>query len=709
MAHVKKTLWLAVAFSSASTHALSQEATPVDLGTLVLRGDKISRTADEVAPGTSIVTGFDNERSGAATVSSAINSLPNVLADEDATIPTVRGISSTFNTNQVFGSGVLPRVPILVDNVASPVAQSSGYLSNSAWDVGTIEVARGPQPTSTGRNAFSGAIRVFTNDPIFDSEYAFRLGASSLRDGMSAAFMLNEQIIQDQLAIRIAGDMRVSDTLVRVNDPNVVGVDVNELEYRNLRTKVLYAPESLPGFELKFTYDHKTSRDQYAPVIGAGNKLNQLSIDNFILQGSYDVTEREQLILDGSYEFSEGNTLFFRASQSDNTLENPFIGSLARAGFREFGALKFDNNETEFETYLQFADVGPITKGVIGIIHTDTTEVVDNDPSGLSSVFVIDVDGTSSTSAIYGEIEWDLGQVAGLGGLTLITGGRFERDKRTRRVFADTNLQTSRTFEEDIFLPKVGLRYEPNDTVEIGYTYSEAYRPGGAEVDLVSGFVFPIGAPNALGVSPFEKETIKNHELHFKASLLEDRLNLGGTLFYYEYNDAQVPGASAVASAFPGFFLTGNIPEAVGKGLELTADYQTDNGWGFNTNLGWLDTKITNAGSIAKAFQGSELPNAPRFSGSLGVNYEHASGWDASLGLRYVGEMNTTLGGAKLDDYMIVDLAAGYDFESFNNSNLRLDVFVNNVADKGYLVENTDGRNVVGRPREIGINLTARF
>ena len=58
---------------------------------------------------------------------------------------------------------------------------------------------------------------------------------------------------------------------------------------------------------------------------------------------------------------------------------------------------------------------------------------------------------------------------------------------------------------------------------------------------------------------------------------------------------------------------------------------------------------------------------------------------------------------------MIVDLAAGYDFESFNNSNLRLDVFVNNVADKGYLVENTDGRNVVGRPREIGINLTARF
>lgn len=702
---------MAVALSSVSTLVLAQDAAPFDLGTLVLRGDKVSRTADEVAPGISIIPERLVESPATNTIAQVVKGQANVLADEDGTIPTIRGISSTVNTNQVFGSGIVPRVPILVDNVASPAAQSTGYLSSSAWDVSAVEVARGPQPTSTGRNAFSGAIRVFTNDPVFEPEYALRFGASSLRNVTTTAFMINQPLVEDQLAFRLAGEFRQGETLSRVNDPLVTAFDPNELDYRNLRAKLLYTPASLPGLELKFTYDRKTSRDHYAPVIEAGNRPDQLFINNFVGFGGYDVTKKENFILDGSYDFSDTTKLFFRASRSDNILENPFTGTSlsAAAGFRDFGSLSFNNDETEFEAYLQFSDIGSIDKGVIGIVHNQSDEIVDNDPSGLANAFLIDVDGSAKTTAIYGEVEWDLGAVAGVEGLTLITGGRYEKDTRTRRVFADTNLQASRTFKEEVFLPKLGLRFNPSDTLELGYTFSKAYRPGGVEVDLVSGFLFPIGAPGALPVSPFERETIKNHEFHVKASFYDDRLTLGGTLFYYEYKNAQVAGASAVASAFPGFFLTGNVPEAKGKGIELTADYQGPSGFGFNASLGWLKTEITNAGPIAAAFQGFELPNAPEFTGSLGVTYEHSSGWDAGANLRYVGEMTNTLGGPTLDDYVVVDFAAGYDFRAFKNTDMRIDLVINNLTDKGYIVENVGPRTIAGRPREVVVNLTARF
>ncbi|MEM8839853.1 MAG: TonB-dependent receptor plug domain-containing protein, partial [Pseudomonadota bacterium] len=167
----KKTIY---SFALATTFLWPVSALPQGVGeTIVLdevliEGDKIGRTFDEIVPSIVVFTEEDLERPDLPTVFSVINSSPNVIADEDGTLPTVRGISSTVNTNQVLGSGVLPRVPILVDNVATGAAQSSGLLSNTAWDVSTVEVAKGPQATSTGQNAFSGAIRIFTNDPVFE-------------------------------------------------------------------------------------------------------------------------------------------------------------------------------------------------------------------------------------------------------------------------------------------------------------------------------------------------------------------------------------------------------------------------------------------------------------------------------------------------------------------------------------------------------------
>lgn len=44
------------------------------------------------------------------------------------------------------------------------------YVDASPWDVEQIEVLRGPQSTTQGRNTMAGAIVVNTKDPTFDWE-----------------------------------------------------------------------------------------------------------------------------------------------------------------------------------------------------------------------------------------------------------------------------------------------------------------------------------------------------------------------------------------------------------------------------------------------------------------------------------------------------------------------------------------------------------
>ncbi|MEM8651174.1 MAG: TonB-dependent receptor [Pseudomonadota bacterium] len=704
-----------------------------ELDRIIVEGDKLGRDQDEVVPSIVVITEEEIQNPATPTISNVINDIPNVIADEDGTVPTVRGISSTVNTNQIIATGVLPRVPVLVDNVATPIAQSTGYLSNSAWDVGVVEVAKGPQPTSTGRNAFSGAIRIFTNDPVFDNEYSWRVGASSLRDEYTGAFMINQQLIEDELAIRIAGEIRDADTLVVVNDPLVTAFDPNELRYGNIRGKVRYAPAEIAGLDLQFTYDYNETRDHFAPVVQPGNSPGQLFLNNFFGFASVDVTERERFIGEGSYEFSENLELFFRVSRADSELQNPFPGTTFIAAgipFRDFGTLFVTSEETEYETYLQFSDVGFVSKGVVGIIHNDASELVDNDDSQIPvgtivnvpffgplptpPAFLIDVNGESTNTGIYGEVEIDLGEISEFDSVTLIAGGRYEMDERSRMVFADTFLQSSRTFEENIFLPKLGVRYNPTDDLEVGYTYSESFRPGGVEVDLVSGFQVPIGAPGSLFIAEFEKETIQNHEVHAKASLFDDQLNISATGFYYMYEDAQIPGAGPVSTfvfpPFPPTFLTGNVPEAVGMGVELTAEYKNDLGLTLYGSLGWLETEITNAGTGANIvqFQGSELPNAPNFSASFGANYQHDSGWNVAANVQFVDESVSVLGGPTVDAYTIVDVAFGYDFEAFNGSDMRLDLSINNVFDEEHFIENASFP-IVGRPREARLTLTSRF
>ena len=91
---------------------VAQEAA-VDLGTLVLRGEKIGRTPQETPSSTSVIAGSQAEAAINSDIDDILDAEPNVLANEGFKAPAIRGIDSHGGDRPAISAGAQPRIPVL--------------------------------------------------------------------------------------------------------------------------------------------------------------------------------------------------------------------------------------------------------------------------------------------------------------------------------------------------------------------------------------------------------------------------------------------------------------------------------------------------------------------------------------------------------------------------------------------------------------------
>ncbi|MEM6934349.1 MAG: TonB-dependent receptor, partial [Pseudomonadota bacterium] len=628
-------------------------------------------------------------------VKSVVRRVPNTFAEDGIQLPAIRGIDGTAGLRQAITAGTQPRVPILIDDVARPLTNAFSLSRSSTWDVDSVEVARGPQPSSTGRNALAGAIRVYTNDPSFELEAAARLRGFSTDGTIDGAGMLNVPIVADQLAFRGTFEESRGEGFIDVLDPTNFSFDPERELYRRYRGKLLFAPSAVPGLELQASVDFMRTEGQL-PGFFDGNEDDR-SVTAFGLASSYEENDQITYIGRARYALTDNLEVEGRISHIDND----FLLPDAQVGIGNFFV---DQKETEGEAFLRITRLGAIKRGILGVIHNEARE----DSLSDSPVFGFTTDGEISNTGIYGEMEIGFDWVGLPDDLVLIAGGRYEIDDRSRRVDVNGVTASDRDLSERQFLPKIGLRYSPTDDLTIGYTYSESFRPGGVDVDTIGAF---LGAPS-VAIAEFGPESIRQHEVYARSDFLEGRLSIGATGFYYTYDDAQLPGASPVVDGF-GQNRLGNVPRARGYGAEVEMTAILPSGFSLTGGLGLLDTEITDAGSILSQFQGEELPRAPSVTASATLAYDNGAGFSTSASARYVGDTNSGLGQPEIDGYFVVDLAAGYDLGAVLDIDLRVDVFIENLTDKTYFTFREDNPTLdlqaVGRPRTFGLAATYRF
>ncbi|MFC4313161.1 TonB-dependent receptor domain-containing protein [Steroidobacter flavus] len=137
--------------------------------------------------------------------------------------------------------------------------------------------------------------------------------------------------------------------------------------------------------------------------------------------------------------------------------------------------------------------------------------------------------------------------------------------------------------------------------------------------------------PNG-GFTPYGPETLITNEIGVRADLLDRRLRFNATWFSGEYDDVQITEELQEA---PGFPVTTNAGEGRIRGVELEGAWNVTKQFTLQYGASWLHTEFTEVGRAKNLALGSEFAYSPKFAYSLGAQYDWALPAGNALSARF--------------------------------------------------------------------------
>ncbi|MEO4042265.1 TonB-dependent receptor [Hoeflea sp. CAU 1731] len=676
------------------------------LDTITVVGEKLPRDLFNTYTSVGVVTGTEIEDYDIVTIDQALNRTANVLALPTSTgnnSISIRGLNAEGVTQP--SARTAPVISMIVDG-ASLGVEALRRGSRGVWDVDQIEVLRGPQSTLQGRNALAGAVVVETKDPTFEEEFIFD-GEVGTNDYYNGAFVVSGPIIPDNLAIRIAGQAWRETADIRYVDPAIS--ELGKDEFEQIRGKILFTPEDLPGFSALFTISHTHDKpawnavsgpDYFARIYddasGSGAEFRDTTVTNYIADLSYEITPNWTIQSISAY------------SNTDVIIESPEGSIFDRYDTRDIGDFSQDIT-------LTFESPDSPFSGVFGLFYGDFRTDIDSDFT--TSYFapyipVVDVqqlvsENRTESIAAYADLRYEFTDR-----WTLMAGGRLLQDKisvdivGTALDFEQTlingypvygSLDENGSTTNTEFLPKIGLAFDIADNQTISLFAAKGYRAGFTEV--------PAGSTE---VNEVEPEYLWDYEVGYRSLWLNDTLQFNANAFYYDYTNQQL---LIFNPDFPGQTITENVGKSHAYGAEFEVRYMPTTGLELFTTLGLLKTEFDEAETSDGDFAGNEFPEAPAFTATIGGVYRHQSGFYASASVSYTdgyyssGDLANTRS-RYMDAFTLVDASIGYEAEYASFS-----LFARNLFDEQYLtsINDTGSSASIGEGRTIGLKANVRF
>jgi iron complex outermembrane receptor protein len=159
-----------------------------------------------------------------------------------------------------------PAIPIYLNEVSFDPVQ----VLQTMYDVGQIEVLRGPQGTLRGAPSISGAVTITTRRPVLNEfgGYALGLLGTDGHEGIQGA--INLPIMDDKLAVRLAGNFENSEAN-QVHSVNSSQDPSNELQ--TWRASLLFQPTDTISINAMYQQRHQDIKffDQLSGSGSPGN------------------------------------------------------------------------------------------------------------------------------------------------------------------------------------------------------------------------------------------------------------------------------------------------------------------------------------------------------------------------------------------------------------------------------------------------------
>ncbi|MCC5867995.1 MAG: TonB-dependent receptor [Gammaproteobacteria bacterium] len=549
----------------------------------------------------------------------------------------IRGIGTTGNVLAFEQS-----VALFVDGI---YGGRNRQFQQPFLDVERIEVLRGPQGALFGRNTSAGAVNITTRRPteefeaLASAEYELRYDSWNIGGTLSGP-------VSDDLQLRFTGEYGESGGYVRNIGMNRDEPQRDKLLARLSATwqatdtveafgKLEYAKSDVIGAAFEFipgggraTFVKNTVED-LAPIVDESTALNA------VLQFNMAVGDHELISITGYSSFDYNNAFNIQARQPERLV------TLGEEDFRqisqEIRLLSPLDRPIEYVLglYADRADMEIFRESIVR-------------PAGVGNPMSITrrwFDQDTNTFSGFGQGTWNLSDswrvTAGLRWTRMSKEADLERTVIGFSPTARTD-PLSRKRTESRFDPSFNVQWDATDRMMWYLSYAEGSKSGG----------FNGASPNDTEATwEFEEESSESFELGTRIALPGGYLNITG--YRATYSSLQ----QAVLDINTASFITGNAGKARSQGVEVDSAWRLTDALQATASGAYLNAKYVsypNAPCVwpnnqisgcAEDIAGTRLPNAPRFTGTLGLN------WDAPVtatGIRLLAGMTAAYQGTTI-------------------------------------------------------------
>jgi outer membrane receptor protein involved in Fe transport len=723
---------LAIAHAASSQQAAPQAAAPTELNEVVVTAQKRTENLQDVPATVSVVSQQLVAQLHATRLSDIAGYVPGLVVTSGGTpgesILSLRGIYPV-------GSGTT--VGTYIDDI--PVGGSSLYsnavsfsLDMLPYDVARVEVLSGPQGTLYGASTLGGLVKYALTPPPLDrfrgevgGDILGVSGGGSIGGGARAE--ISAPLIRDQLGF--VASYAFEDTPGYIDNARLGTNNDNATRQQGGRVSVLWKPTDRFQLDLTALYQRVQADNlgQVAldattlqPIYGDLKNDNYLpepfrkEISVFSVHGSYDF-HWATLSSTSSYQYSDLTQV-----GDDTAAVGPFLPLLGgpangKVGFTQYLQLSKFTEELRlaspagqrFEWLLggffdyEHSRLGQTLSGL---------DVTGAPLPGLNPLETFYIPSIYREDAAFGDVTFHVTSKLDIaGGLRLAYNNQNFQQLRGGTIVppADDTGKSSESVLTYSFNPS----YHFNRNVNLYLRIASGYQPGGPNVALP-------------GVPPTVKsDTLTNYEVGLKTQWPSLMATFNIDAFYVDWNNIQV-GAESPPPVQVGYITNGG--KARSEGVEAEGSFSPLHGLRLAGTFAYVDARLTQVLPSSLYHNGSPLPQTPRYSGSVRVDYTQpiSGDWTGHIGaavhlrssaLTIAYEPPVPPLRLREPGFAALDLNA-----DVSNGRYTLRLFVKNLTDKrGYDDLSLINSAVTGaavkvngtiiEPRTIGVALDAKF
>jgi outer membrane receptor protein involved in Fe transport len=736
----------------------AQETAPSEftLEEITVTAEKRSVNLQTVASSVVALEASDLAEMGKITAAEMLESVPNLKFGElgrgggDGSNISIRGVRKT----QEPGGG--SPVPSSTANYVDDVYGGFG----GTFDVNRVEVLRGPQGTLYGRSATGGVVSFHTNDPQLQKYSASVSASYGTKALINTEAALNAPI-GDQVALRAAVHY------IHQAEGYYNGKG-GQNETKEGRIKALYQPTD----KLSFLLSLSTSRSEswsagWTQNLTTPDTINY-NYDFFPPNKGTNPTKKNQESLHVNYDLGDSALTYIAAMLSTDTRGksavalnrssyqyNFFSGKPAKTQTHE---IRWASTTESALTWLIGANYYKNTYD--SIAHTwQQKDLGSTDPATINAPMFSQYNKGSITNyGIFTEETFNLSD-----DMRITAGLRYDKTKILNYAAYDFNqnmvpvLISARpadlaywpgpgpgvyhpdkpTFDNVTY--KLRLEYDLTPENMVYALTSTGFLPGDSQIN-----VQPVttGPPNfafdhiTFILLPYKQQLLTAYEVGSKNRFLDKKLQVNGSIFYYNYGGYQEAINTTPNQPPPPSFVVVRVPvrmigfEVDGEWLVSPEDKVTFSGGYLDAQLRSYPDVPGHPGVSAKTYMYlKRVPGLLKSSATLGYDHSFLFGNGSTLvpraqirysGSYYLGQISSaevtqSIGGYPKLDYLYQGAVTLGDISAVwtsPESKFSATAYVRNVTDKRYKTSATLGQVVnvtVGDPRTYGVMFSAKF